>query len=94
MQEDRELTNATINKLRGTFSMMFKHDKRKDLVDVNPAGEVPLRDVGEGIERFLSAEKKSGYAPCFTRTSIPRNRSSVRSSGSKLSIGSCSRSVP
>jgi site-specific recombinase XerD len=58
VQEDRELTNATINKLRGTFSMIFKHGKRKDLVDVNPAADVPLRDVGEGVERFLSAAEE------------------------------------
>jgi len=59
VQEDRELANATINKLRGTFSMIYQHGKRKDLVDVNPAADVPLRDVGNGIERYLSeAEEK------------------------------------
>ena len=58
VQEDRELANATINKLRGTFSMVYKHGKRKDLVDVNPAGDVPLRDVGNGVERFLSDEEE------------------------------------
>ncbi|HZQ44654.1 MAG TPA: site-specific integrase [Acidobacteriaceae bacterium] len=59
VQEDREVSNATINKLRGTFSMLYKHGKRKDLIDLNPAADVPLRDVGESIERFLStAEEK------------------------------------
>lgn len=54
VQEEGELANATINKLRGTFSMIFQHGKRKDLIDVNPAADVPLRDVGHGIERYLS----------------------------------------
>lgn len=58
IQEDRELANATINKMRGTFSMIYKHGKRKDLINVNPAADVPLRDVGQGIERFLSAEEE------------------------------------
>ena len=59
VQEDREVSNATINKLRGTFSMLYKQGKRKDLVDGSPAADVPLRDIGETIERFLStAEEK------------------------------------
>jgi site-specific recombinase XerD len=59
VQEDNEISNATVNKLRGTFSMLYKHGRRKDLVDVNPAADVPLREVGEAIERFLSvAEEK------------------------------------
>jgi site-specific recombinase XerD len=59
VQEDRELANATINKLRGTFSMLYKHGKRRGLIDVNPAEDVPLKDVGNGVERFLSlAEEK------------------------------------
>jgi site-specific recombinase XerD len=59
IQEDRNLANATINKMRGTFSMIFKHGKRKDLVNVNPAADVPLRDAGLGIvERFLSADEE------------------------------------
>jgi site-specific recombinase XerD len=59
IQEERDLANATINKMRGTFSMVFKHGKRKDLVNVNPAADVPLRDVGQGIvERFLGADEE------------------------------------
>jgi site-specific recombinase XerD len=58
VQEDREVSNATINKLRGTFSMLYKHGKRKDLIDVNPAADVPLRDIGDTIERFLSAAEE------------------------------------
>lgn len=59
VQEDNELSNATVNKLRGTFSMLYKHGRRKDLVDANPAADVPLREIGEAIERFLSvAEEK------------------------------------
>lgn len=59
VQEDNEISNATVNKLRGTFSMLYKHGRRKDLVDVNPAADVPLREIGEAIERFLSvAEEK------------------------------------
>jgi len=58
VQEDGELANATINKLRGTFSMLYKHGKRKGLVDVNPAENVPLRDVGNGVERFLSLDEE------------------------------------
>jgi site-specific recombinase XerD len=58
IQEERNLANATINKMRGTFSMLYKHGKRKDLVNVNPAADVPLRDVGHGVERFLNAEKE------------------------------------
>jgi len=46
--------------MRGTLSMVFKHGKRKDLVNVNPAADVPLRDVGDGmIERFLSADEEN-----------------------------------
>ena len=52
--EDREWANATVNKLRGTFSKIYKHGKRKDLIGVNPAADVPLRDVGDNIERFLA----------------------------------------
>jgi site-specific recombinase XerD len=59
IQEDRNLANATINKMRGTFSMIYKHGRRKDLVDVNPPADVPLRDVGNGIERFLSTEEET-----------------------------------
>jgi len=59
IQEERSLANGTVNKMRGTFSMIFKHGKRKDLVDVNPAVDVPLRDVGHGIiERFLSTDEE------------------------------------
>jgi site-specific recombinase XerD len=58
IQEDRELANATINKMRGTFSMLFKHGKRKGLVDVNPAEDVPLKDTGNGVERFLSLDEE------------------------------------
>ncbi len=58
IQEDRNLANATINKMRGTFSMIYKHGRRRDLVDVNPPADVPLRDVGNGVERFLSAEEE------------------------------------
>jgi site-specific recombinase XerD len=59
IQKQRNLENATVNKMRGTFSMLFKHGKRKDLVNVNPAAEVPLRDTGHGIvERFLTVEEE------------------------------------
>ncbi|MBB5330583.1 tyrosine-type recombinase/integrase [Tunturiibacter gelidoferens] len=58
IQVDRELANATINKLRGTLSMLYKHGKRKGLIDVNPAEHVPLKDVGKGIERFLSLDEE------------------------------------
>jgi len=59
IQEERNLANATVNKMRGTLSMIFKHGKRKDLVNVNPGADVPLRDVGHGIvERFLSADEE------------------------------------
>jgi site-specific recombinase XerD len=54
----RELANATINKLRGTFSMCYQHGRRMGLVDINPAADVPLRDVGNGVERFLSAAEE------------------------------------
>jgi site-specific recombinase XerD len=47
-----------VNKMRGTFSMLYKHGRRRDLVEVNPAADVPLRDVGQGIERFLSIEEE------------------------------------
>ncbi|WP_263378706.1 tyrosine-type recombinase/integrase [Granulicella paludicola] len=58
VQEDRELANATINKLRGTFSKIYRHGRRKDQVDVNPAVDVPLKHVGNGVERFLSADEE------------------------------------
>jgi hypothetical protein len=53
-----DLDNSTINKMRGTFSMIYKHGRRKDLVDVNPAADVPLREVGNWKERFLSADEE------------------------------------
>jgi site-specific recombinase XerD len=59
IQEARNLANATIKKMRGTFSMTFRHGKRKNLVNFNPAANVPLRDVSRGIvERFLSADEE------------------------------------
>ncbi len=58
IQDDRDLANATINKMRGTFSMIFKHGKRKDLVTVNPAADIPLRDPGHGVERFLTPKEE------------------------------------
>jgi site-specific recombinase XerD len=58
IQEKRDLENSTINKMRGTFSMIYKHGRRKDLVNVNPAADVPLREVGNWKERFLSAEEE------------------------------------
>ena len=38
--------------------MLYKHGKRKGLVAVNPAEDVPLKDTGNGIERFLSLEEE------------------------------------
>lgn len=38
--------------------MLYKHGRRKDLVEVNPAADVPLRDVEQGVERFLSDEEE------------------------------------
>jgi site-specific recombinase XerD len=67
VQEDGELANATINKLRGTFSMLYKHGKRRGLVDVNPAEDVPLKDVGNGIERFLSMDEERRLREVITR---------------------------
>jgi site-specific recombinase XerD len=67
IQEDRELANATINKLRGTFSMLYKHGKRKGLVDVNPAEDVPLKDPGNGVERFLSLDEERRLRAVLTR---------------------------
>ena len=67
VQEDRELANATINKLRGTFSMLYKHGKRKGLVDVNPAEDVPLKDTGNGVERFLSLDEERSLREVLTR---------------------------
>ena len=58
VQEDRELANATLNKLRGTFSKIYRHGKRRGKVAVNPAGEAELRPVSDGIERFLSIEEE------------------------------------
>lgn len=58
IQENRGLASATINKMRGTFSMIYKHGKRKDLVSVNPAVDVPLHDVGQGVERFLADDEE------------------------------------
>jgi site-specific recombinase XerD len=67
VQEDRELANATINKLRGTFSMLYKHGKRKGLVNVNPAEDVPLKDAGNGVERFLSLDEERSLREVITR---------------------------
>jgi len=38
--------------------MLYKHGKRKGLINVNPAEDVPLKDVGHGIERFLSHDEE------------------------------------
>jgi site-specific recombinase XerD len=38
--------------------MLYRHGKRKYLIDVNPAADVPLRDIGETVERFLSEEEE------------------------------------
>jgi site-specific recombinase XerD len=67
IQKDRELANATMNKLRGTFSMLYRHGKRKGLVDVNPAEDVPLKDVGNGVERFLFLEEERRLREVFKR---------------------------
>jgi site-specific recombinase XerD len=67
VQKDRELANATINKLRGTFSMLYKHGKRKGLVNVNPAKDVPLKDAGNGVERFLSLDEERSLRAVLTR---------------------------
>jgi site-specific recombinase XerD len=56
--EKRDLENSTINNMRGTFSMIYRHGRRKNLVEVNPAADVPLREVGNWKERFLSAEEE------------------------------------
>jgi site-specific recombinase XerD len=58
VQEDREVANATINKLRSTFSMFYKHGKRRGIIDVNPAEDVPLKDTGNGIERYLLVDEE------------------------------------
>jgi site-specific recombinase XerD len=67
VQQDRELANGTINKLRGTFSMLYKHGKRKGLTDVNPAEDVHLKDTGNGIERFLSLDDERNLRAVLTR---------------------------
>src|ERR1700733_5341780 len=67
VQEDRELANGTINKLRGTFSMLYKHGKRKGLIDVNPAEDVPLKDTGNGVERFLSLDEERALREVISR---------------------------
>ena len=38
--------------------MIYKHGKRKDLVTVNPAADIPLRDPGNGVERFLTPKEE------------------------------------
>jgi site-specific recombinase XerD len=58
VQADRDLANATYNKLRGTFSMIYKHGKRRDLTSVNPAADVPLKDVGNAVERYMSKDEE------------------------------------
>jgi hypothetical protein len=63
VQEDRELANATINKLRGTFSMLYKHGKRKGLVNVNPAVMFHSRTPGtvsEGKENYFELPRQFG----------------------------------
>ena len=95
IQEDRELANATINKMRGTFSMIFKHGKRKDLVNVNPAADVPLRDVGHGIvERFLSADEEKRLPKCSSGRSTPTIPSNNLSCASRRSTDSLSSRYP
>ena len=48
--------------------MLYKHGRRRDLVEVNPAADVPLRDVGQGIERFLSIEEEKRLRDVLQRS--------------------------
>jgi hypothetical protein len=87
VQEDRELANGTINKLRGTFSMLYKHGKRKGLTDVNPAEDVPSRTpatVSRGSCRWTRRGVCARSSPETLRRVTRRNTpscASKRSSG-------------
>ena len=67
VQEDRELANGTINKLRGTFSMLYKHGKRKGLIDVNPAEDVLSRTPATVSRVFLSLDEERSLRAALTR---------------------------
>ena len=67
VQEDRELANAIINKLRSTFSMLYKHGKRKDLVNLNPAEDVPSRTPGTVSRGSCRWTRSGGLRAVLTR---------------------------
>ena len=55
----KPLAEATVNKLRGTFSMLYRYGKRMNLIDdMNPAVNVPLKKLGPVNERYLSYEEE------------------------------------
>jgi hypothetical protein len=70
VQENRELANGTINKLRGTFSMLYKHGKRKGLTEVNPAEELPP----QGHRQRCREVPVAGRGAKSARGHHPKNR--------------------
>ncbi len=95
IQEERDLANATVNKMRGTFSMIFKHGKRKDLVNVNPAADVPLRDVGQGSSSVSSVPmRRNGCEKSYSGRSTPTIPSNSLNCASRRFTGSWSSRYP
>jgi len=52
--ESMDTAPATRNRLKTTFSAVYRHGAQKDKIAVNPARDVPSEKVSEGVIRALS----------------------------------------
>ncbi|GAA3763678.1 tyrosine-type recombinase/integrase [Terriglobus aquaticus] len=57
MAKDR--APATINRLKTTWSAIFRYGKERGHVETNPARDVKLRRVGGGVIRWLKPEEEA-----------------------------------
>lgn len=56
MAEDK--APATINRLKATWSAIYRHGKERGKTDVNPARDVKQRRVSNGVIRWLKPEEE------------------------------------
>lgn len=56
--ESMDTAPATRNRLKTTFSAVYRHGARKGKVSVNPARDVASEPVGEGVIRALSDKEE------------------------------------
>jgi integrase len=50
---------ATVNRLKATWSTIFRHGKERGKTDINPARDVKQRRVGGGVIRYLTDEEET-----------------------------------